>query len=518
MKGAAQTGASAPDHRGRARRLPTKRPDVLAWIGLIVLVAALAVLEVSLLDRRPLANDEATSYFIAYIDWSSFWDSVATSEANGSLFYLLLRFWLNVGRSEAVLRILPLSFAIATVPFMFAIARRMFGGLVALVAAALLSTNAMFLEHGQDLRSYSLSALLVTISSWFFTRGLVDPSRANRIGHVIASALAVYAHFFAALVLVAQVLTVLLFRERRRSLRLLAADMALVTLAVVPLAAFVFFGDRGQVDWIPELSAQGIRSALLDLSGMPSTPAMLLLAGLIGAGVTFAFLRQPPGATPDKAVDGDLGRVAPSWQIGFVLLWFVLPIAGAVAISVFKPLLISRYLLVALPGLALLTAAALTSLPWRLLVGAATAVVLVLAVVEVMAWYSADPETSYVAKASYVADHAGPDDGIVFYAPTVIRPFGYYAGYYDAGEKRVSPEVIYPDKYWLGYSRTQYDPPVERITEAAATHDRVWLVSGAARDDPRVVEHRALVGALGKTCTRSIQPLVGLRLFTGCAG
>ncbi len=496
-----------------AVRISRGRGDVVALIGLAGLFVAVAVLEISVLGRRPLANDEATSYFIAHLDWAGFWESLVTSEANGSAFYLSLRGWLGMGRSEAVMRVLPMTFALATIPILFATARRMFGSFAAVVAAAVLSTNVMFIEHAQDLRSYSLSALLVTISSWFFLRGLHDPSSANRIGHVAASALALYAHFFSALVLLAQAGAALLYPDRRRSLRFLAPNLVAVAVLAWPLAAFVLAGDRGQVDWIPELSGEVVHDGLLDLSGMPSTVHMALLAVVLVSGVSLALARRPPD--PPGPVDDADAFSAPSWRVGFALLWFALPIVVALAISLVKPLFVSRYLLVALPGFAILTAAAIASLPQRILIAAGTAGVVLAGAVEVTQWYSTEPESGYAGKAAYIRQHADPNDAIAFYAPTIIRPFGYYAGYYTE-KTPASPSVIYPDRYWLGYSRTRFTPPIDRMASDANEYERVWLVTGAARDDPRVEERRAIVAELFRTCTTTTQPLVGVRLFAGC--
>ena len=510
-------GAAPETSPASPRRGLRDRTTAVSVFLLALVVVGLTVVELSVLDRRALANDEATSYFIAHVGWSDFWESLVTSEANGSAFYLLLRFWLEVGRSEAVLRVLPMLFAITTVPVLFAATRRMFGAPADVIAAAFLATNVMFLEHGQDLRSYSLSALLVTVSGWFFVRGLADPSIVNRVGHIVASALAMYAHFFSALVLLAQFVAMLLFPDRRRSLRFALPNFALVGVLVAPLAAFVMAGDRGQVDWIPKLSPRRVRGALVDLSGMPGIEELIVVVVVVMAGIAFALWRRPPDPAPAPArdVDENSAFAAPGWRVGFACLWVILPISGALLISFFKPLFVSRYLLVALPGLALTMAVAFASLPRRVLTAAATAAVIFLAVLQARDWYPNKPEGGYADRVAFIRDHARPDDAIAFYAPTIIRPFGYYAGYYTEG-KTLSPDVLYPDKNWLGYSRTRFTPPLKRIAADAGRYARVWLVAGAARDRPRVVERQKLVIALRETCTTFDQPDVGIRLFTGC--
>ena len=512
------------DKERPARTALMARDSDKGWLLLIplgILVVGMALLEVSMLDRRPLANDESTSYFIAHIGWSSFWESIRTSEANGSIFYFLLRFWLNVGRSEGVLRVLPMVFAIATVPVLFAATRLLFGWLTALVAATLIATNVMFLEHGQDLRSYSLSALLVTLSSWFFARGVANPSVGNRIGHVAASALALYAHFFSSLVLLAQLLASLLYPDRRRSLRFVGVNMAIVGLLGSPLAAFVLFNDRGQVDWIPELSPKRVREALLELSGMPSKTTMLVLGGVLVAGFALAAWKRPPDPARSASEDSTGAFEARAWRLGFAALWFILPIAGALLISVFKPLFISRYLLVALPGLAISTAVAISSLRQPLAIVAVTAGFVFLASQGISEW-RATPlgKWGYSEKVNYVREAAEPGDGFFLYAPTIIRPFGYYAGYYGHGpDSSAIPPPIYPEIDWLGYSATKYRPNLERLEQEVAQHDRVWLLAGFARDKPRVRELRKIRTMLWSECSGGVSDTAfggDLELYEGC--
>lgn len=493
------------------------------WLLLIplgILVIGMALLEVSMLDRRPLANDESTSYFIAHIGWSPFWESIRTSEANGSIFYFLLRFWLNVGRSEGVLRVLPMMFAVATVPVLFAATRLLFGWLTALVAATLVATNVMFLEHGQDLRSYSLSALLVTVSSWFFARGLANPSMGNRIGHVVASALALYAHFFSSLVLLAQILASLLFPHRKRSFRFVGVNMAIVGLLGSPLAVFVLFNDRGQVDWIPELSPKRVREALLELSGMPSKTTMLLLAGVLVAGFALATWKRPPDPAQSSA-NSNGAFASRGWRLGFAALWFILPIAGALLISVFKPLFVSRYLLVALPGLAISTAVAISSLRQPLVIVAVAAGLVFLSSQGISEWRATPMgKWGYSEKVVYVRGAAEAGDGFFLYAPTIIRPFGYYAGYYGHGpDSSAIPPPIYPEIDWLGYSATKFRPNLERLEQEVAQHDRVWLLAGFARDKPRVRELRKIRAMLWSQCTGGVSDTAfggDLELYEGC--
>jgi hypothetical protein len=115
--------------------------------------------------------------------------------------------------------------------------------------------------------------------------------------------------------------------------------------------------------------------------------------------------------------------------------------------------------------------------------------------------------------------HSLPDDALVFYSPTVIRPFGYYAGYYsDEAAVGQVPPPLYPSLYWLGYSATRFNPDYEAITADVSKHKRAWLLAGYARDKPRRVQKRRLIAALKHECERVADRWfrASVTLFPGC--
>ena len=121
-----------------------------------------------------------------------------------SLYYFLLHHWLRFGSSEGFVRALSVLFAVASIPAIYILGRRLFDSQVGLTAAALLAVNAYHVQFSQDARSYSLMVLLCLFSSWYFLKCLTEPSRRNRAAYILSSALAVYAQFFSLLLVLAQ--------------------------------------------------------------------------------------------------------------------------------------------------------------------------------------------------------------------------------------------------------------------------------------------------------------------------
>src|SRR5437899_793968 len=183
-----------------------------------------------------------------------------------SLYYLLLHFWLHLGKSEFFVRTLSVVFALATIPVLYLLGRRLFDSRVGLVAAALLAVNAYFVRYSQEARSYTLMLFLCMLSSLYFLECLEDPSRRNRVAHLLASALAVYAHFFAGLLVLAQLLS-LRFLDSRRIPEETRKNWRWIALSVLPVAVFVVATGAGPLRWIKRPGAKESWDLALRLTG-----------------------------------------------------------------------------------------------------------------------------------------------------------------------------------------------------------------------------------------------------------
>src|ERR1019366_5989820 len=99
--------------------------------------------------------------------------------------------WVQCGHSEFYIRSLSAVIAVATIPAIYWLARLLYDGRVALVAAALLACKAYSVRYAQEARSYALLLLLATLSSAFLIAFIREPVRRNRVGYVLVSILAV---------------------------------------------------------------------------------------------------------------------------------------------------------------------------------------------------------------------------------------------------------------------------------------------------------------------------------------
>jgi mannosyltransferase len=174
----------------------------------------------------------------ARLDYGDLFHSLAHTEGNPPLYFLLLHGWIRAfGESEAAIRSLSALFGTAAIVLAYVIGRRLAGSRVGLVAAALVAFNPLMVWFSQEARPYALLVLLSGLSFLFFAMVLERASGWNLTGWAVASGLAFATHYFAGLLILPELLW-LLYRVRPR-MRLVpaVAGFAVVPLALIPLVA-----------------------------------------------------------------------------------------------------------------------------------------------------------------------------------------------------------------------------------------------------------------------------------------
>jgi mannosyltransferase len=313
---------------------------------LLLLITVLAgALRLLYLDSQGLTLDESSTVLICRQSTADFLHTIWYSEFNMVLYYMLLRAFINFGYSEWIIRLLGVLLSTATVPVVFMLGARLFSRRVGLIAALLLAVHPYHMMLAQRARSYPLLILLVSLASLCFLRAVQQPSSLNWSVFSVVSAAAVYSHFFAILVTLAQVAS-LLFAKATVPWRKVLVSMVLLCVLLLPLAAYLLTnGSATHIDWVQDLSFHQLAVLLYSLTlSKGRAVAYVLLWGI--AAVAVLRSREP------------LQR----WSLEFVLLWLFLPIAMVVLLSLHRPLIVERYLSICIPASVLLAAAGLNAL------------------------------------------------------------------------------------------------------------------------------------------------------------
>ncbi len=230
----AVTALRRDGHVTPSRRAPAKPP--VLWLGGIVLAAA--VVRFAVVGGPSYWLDEAFTILILKAPFGHALSLIPDTESTPPLYYVLAWGWAKLfGTDEAGVRSLSALFGIATVPVGYAIGVRLLDRRTGLITAALLAFNPFLIWFAQEARAYALMVLLCAVGFWLFAVWLDERRTRTLVAWGLVSALALATHYYAAVMLAAE-LGWMLFAVPGARRRLLAAFLPVVGvgLVLVPLA------------------------------------------------------------------------------------------------------------------------------------------------------------------------------------------------------------------------------------------------------------------------------------------
>ena len=428
-----------------------------AAVGLLALLLGLYRV-----GERSIWLDESSSIFVAEVELGRFVELITHSKLNMSLYFTLLRPWTTLGSGEGVVRSLSVLLAAGAVPFLYLAVRRLIDERSAVLASLALALNGFFVDWAQQARGYGLAMLLASAATYLLTRLVAEPRARWWVAYGLVAGLGLYAHVFSSLVVVAHAVALALVWRDRAILRRAALGIGLAGVVAAPMVLAVLFGRASAIDWVGALSLDGLRVAIRNLSGGGWAIWLYVAGVLLSGAVLVAWLRRG-----DPRARG----------LALLLCWALVPFALSVAVSLIKPVLVPRYLLVSLPALAAVMVIGFTGLirESRISLAVGAAVLLVAAVSLPAHYVRADP-SDYRGLTAAVARRALPGDAVTWWTGFHSRPSIYYAR--RLGLVDQMPPPIATNMRWTGnpYSNAPADPwPSDCLP------GRIWLVGGPAR-------------------------------------
>ena len=263
---------------------------------------------------------------------------VSARDTYPPLYNIVEHFWFNLfGSSEIAIRALSFLFFILTIFFVYKIGAFLWNKKTGLIGAALSFLNPFFFTYAFEGRMYSIMALGVTASMYFFLKR-------KWVGYVIATAWAIYSHHFAIFALLVQGIWFLyeyFWGKRKIATKMFKSFLAIGVL-YLPWAIPLY----NQVNRVGGGFWLGTPT-IKDFGGV--------LAEYLAAGI------KHPIAIPAlyvAAVILIIRRWGKSFQKSlFLVSWFILPVAFAWLVSQkFQSIFFNRYLLYVIPGAMLLLA------------------------------------------------------------------------------------------------------------------------------------------------------------------
>jgi mannosyltransferase len=477
-------------HELSAYRAPQAPSSPLQLSLLAVIAVFAAVLRFHALAAKSFWFDEGVGVAIARLDWYNFVRILWRREANMALYYLFLRAWLHAGGSEFFVRTLSVLFAIASIPVIYLLGKRLFDARIGLLAAALLAVNAYHVQYSQEARSYPLMVLLCMISSLYFLKCLDDPAPANRAIYVLSSGLAVYAHFYSVLVVLAQSLS-LCFLDRQQIPNQIRKDWRWIALSVAPVGAFIVATGAGPLRWVHRPSGSELWKFAIEFAGNGGPLLLLAYVAAVMAAV------WPVGRTLRVSRDS-----REDWKFRFLAIWLLFPPLLVLIVSLAKPLFVLRYFLASQPALFLLAAYGLARFRRPAVIVPVFLVFVGLSARGTVRGYENDIDIErddWRSVTQYLLQHAQPSDALIFHVPMGRMPYEFYHSLSEPATN--APVVVYPNHadriMFLDFVEKPDYPHLQRMLPQ---YQRVWLVLNHAQgpDGSRDTRSQELTEMLGE--------------------
>jgi mannosyltransferase len=388
-------------------RLARSELEMLALAAAAGLTAA--VLGVIELERRSLWIDEALDVGWTDLAWGDYLRLAFRNEASQALYLLLLKPWLALmPNDEWSARAPSVAFAVAAAALLVPLGTRLTGSrLAGLGAGLLLATNAFAVAWSQQIRQYALAMLLAVVVTYLFVYALESDGWSWWVVYGVVGGVAVYSHFFVALVLVSHAAAVVVV-PRESLVRRFASAAGIAVAIALPALDFVVNHDTGQAEWHPPVDWPYLQDVVYELGGESRFAIALGGAGLVALAVTAARTARE------------------SWRYVLVASWLTVPFLLTLAVSYWKPMLVDRFLIVSLPALALASAFAISRLG-RWAAPVALAVALAVAVTHVRDWYGSLVEQDWRGAVEYVESEKQPEEQVLVHPHWLAPPVEYYA-------------------------------------------------------------------------------------------
>ena len=259
---------------------PRVRPGLAVAGALIGIAAVGAVARFASLGVQSYHHDEViTAARVLSGGFGHMLHEVRAGESNPPLYYALAWVWSQAfGTAEVGLRSLSALLGVATIPVAFLATRELAGRWAGLLAAALVAVNPMLIWYSQEARSYAALVFFGALALWFFARALRTRAAADLALWALASALALYSHYFAVFAVALEAAWLLVaLRERWRAVVPAVCAVGLAGASLLPLLAVQI--NPHHISWIEHTTL----------------PARVLQAGgSFLAGETGHVIAEPP--------------------------------------------------------------------------------------------------------------------------------------------------------------------------------------------------------------------------------
>jgi len=375
----------------------------IIWLLLILLMAL--ILRSAFLGGKSVWLDEAFSVWMAERSVDQIWTT--TADNHPPLYYLMLKAWMFLGNSEAIIRLPSVFVTLVGLALLYLLARRLFNEKVALFSVILLALAPLDAWYAQEARMN----IFVASAGLMIALGLTMMDLKGALLITIGLALGLYIDY--PIIPIWVVLSGIWFAHWWRQGR---SAKQLLTWFVASLAAWLIFLPL----WphlhnvLSRMSGIFVFASFRESTGLPDFGLLLPIAGLLFLGIGAAVVAR---WAPDILARPDIGKkAAVVFVLSFILLSLLVPIPRLYSL---KRLVVTGwpFVVLAVTWFAIEKLGNSRSYLIALIVASLIATLVVLLAVPKDDWRSAT---------AHINQNAAQDDIVWLEPSSGFMPYGYY--------------------------------------------------------------------------------------------
>lgn len=400
--------------------------------------------------------------------------AITATDVHPPLYFLIVKFFLNFGQNEVIVRLPGVLFGTMAVPATYWLGRILFDDRVGLMAALIMAISPLQLFYAQEARMYTQLLLLTLLSGCCFFQALRTDLYQWWGVFVLAATLAAYTAYFAFPVFAAMGMYVLLVERQRQRIFCFFAAMIVVGVLYLPWVSVFLAQTRAVIDtyWIAQPSPLVLFTTLSGFFISYTLPSFWIAVSLVTTLlIIFVVLNDGRHVFRRKQMDAK--------PLLWLLLWGFSPLVGTFLISFIQPIFQLRTVLTAAPAFYLLVAWGTVRSRQRQVNLFLFLPTVALMLFSLFNFYfnPAFEKPAWRAAAAYVNTHTQPGDVVLHTSDSSFLPFLAY-------EHHV-PHILLP----IDPDEASKNAPSQSIITAVGGspqsletsirgYDRAWLVVG----------------------------------------
>jgi mannosyltransferase len=402
------------------------------WISLVSLIIVGCILRFYNITMNSLWLDETATLSFAERSFTGIWDLTASGgEFNPPLFFWVEHFMIAFGNSEFILRFAPAIAGIATIPIFFLIGRELKDDTTGLISAFILTISQFAIFYSQEARAYSLMLLMVSIALYFYLRALNKGRVSDWIITGVFSSVAVWTHFYSAIVIVPMFLSMLWIY--RKEIYKPIYSIIIFTVCTLPLIVVTVGLFMRRISSAPTYGLKGfdlIQSTMLTIGNFNIYMEWFIIA-LVAIGMIILFIHE---------------RKYFYTFCLFIVIGFVVSIIFSYSVP-----MLPRYLIVMLPIFFTVIAYGISDISKRhkAVAGIILIIFVIFAAMALQTYYTNFSKEDWRGYSTKLAYDTQPGDTIVVVPDYMRLPLDYY---YNATNDSVIEYGVYNYTQLMNYT------------------------------------------------------------------